>query len=62
MEAKYLTKSGEFGLIVFKNENDEFGNFEKDQGFTYVAVTTDVMTTWLGREERQLWVVAREKS
>ena len=35
-------------------------NFEilkKDQGSTYVAATMVVMTTWLGGEERQLWVV-----
>ena len=43
-------------------KNDEFGNFEKDQGSTYVVTTTVVTTTWLGMEERHLWVVAREKS
>ena len=59
---KYLTKKGEFGLIALKLKNDEFGNFEKDQGSTYVAATAVVMTTQLGREERQLWVVTREQS
>ena len=31
-------------------------------GSTNAVNTTVVTTAWLGREERQLWVVAREKS
>ena len=31
-------------------------------GSTYAVVTMVVMAARLGREERQLWVVAREKS
>ena len=35
---------------------------KKDQGSTYAVITMNVMAVQLGREERQLWVVAREKS
>ena len=31
-------------------------------GSTYTVITMVVMAAWLGREERQLQVVAREKS
>ena len=31
-------------------------------GSTYAVITTVVTAAWLGREERQLWMVAREKS
>ena len=45
--------------MFLRLKNDEFGNFEKNQGYTYVVATTVVMTTWLGRGKRQLWVVAQ---
>ena len=32
LETKYLTERGEFGLIVLKLKNDEFGNFGKGPG------------------------------
>ena len=35
--------------------------WKKDQGSTYVVVTTGVMTTWLGSGGRQLQVVTGEK-
>ena len=59
---KYLTDRVEFGPVVKKPKNDEFGNLEKDKGSTYVAATMVVMTIQLGREERQLQVVTGEKS
>ena len=49
---------GEFGLTSLKLKN-EFGNFEKGQGATYTVITTVVTTAQLGREGRQLWVVAQ---
>ena len=50
---------GEFGMTCFLKPKNEFGNFEKGQGSTYAAVTTVVTTAQLGREGRQLWVVAQ---
>ena len=35
---------------------------KRDNGSTYAVITMVVTTAQLGREERQLWVVAREKS
>ena len=35
---------------------------KRDTGSTYAVITTVVVAAWLGREERQLQVVAREKS
>ena len=52
MEEKYLTKRGDLDKLVFKTENDEFGNLEKGQGSTCVVATTVVMTTRLGMEEK----------
>ena len=37
-------------------------DFERDNRSTYAVITTVVTTAWLGREERQLQVVARMKS
>ena len=58
-----MSQKGGIWTINFKlKKNDEFGNFDKGQGSTYVVATTVVTTTRLGMEERQLCMVAREKS
>ena len=59
-----MSQKGGIGTKKFfkPKKKDEFGNFEKAQGSTYVVTTMVVMTTQLGMKERQLWVVAGEKS
>ena len=45
----------------FLNQKVNLDNFEKGQGATYAVVTRVVTTAQLGKEERQLQVVARVK-
>ena len=57
-----MSQNGEFGIKSFKTKKWIWIILKRDTGSTYAVVTTVFTTAWLGREERQLWVVARVKS